>query len=369
MPSAKPKGRRNLVSLVGLFIVISIALNQYKYTRLIGGVDIAAETRGHNDENDNDDKSNAETHHQGPIKGLRLAMMGDSMMRYQYLSLAYYLRYGEWFDPTMRENHLTNGKGFPSWNDFFNHTNTLLAPLEYCDCYRNEDVVGFENTVENRYFYNPHEDDNSLVFITAFGTSHPVHGRLLPEQVAEKRRHPKPYVCASPLRAHNSSSSSSSKKNATTTTFVWEVADWTWVLRNHVALLDPRPTHVVLNAGWWGSDYHLAAHKRQRRELVQTIQDKLNMTFLWRKTTASRDHRIPNRKRGADQYICRENPPNSCIDTAWTKQIKDELYWDHIHMYEPVYRSLNEDLLERIGYHVTNRMDRAALISTQNNNN
>lgn len=62
--------------------------------------------------------------------GLRLVMIGDSITRYQYLSLAYFLRHGRWFDPNKTQAHLVNEKSFLGWDNFYQATTNLLSPLE-----------------------------------------------------------------------------------------------------------------------------------------------------------------------------------------------------------------------------------------------
>jgi hypothetical protein len=66
-------------------------------------------------------------------RNLRLAFLGDSVTRYQYLSLAYFLRWGRWFDPDTIKNHLVDAHSFrhpyhpdQDWNEFFLQSNRLL---------------------------------------------------------------------------------------------------------------------------------------------------------------------------------------------------------------------------------------------------
>ncbi|KAL3927231.1 MAG: hypothetical protein SGARI_005381 [Bacillariaceae sp.] len=77
--------------------------------------------------------------------GLRLVFVGDSVDRYQYLSLVYYLRWGFWFsdDPNGEKSGAPPMKSFlfhekdgGSWNDYFADSAAVLSPYETCDCYR-----------------------------------------------------------------------------------------------------------------------------------------------------------------------------------------------------------------------------------------
>jgi hypothetical protein len=93
------------------------------------------------------------------ISGLRVAFVGDSLTRYQYLSLAAYLRQGRWIDDKDVPN-LVEERQFDGWNSFYNYTNNYFQPYEQCDCQRGKYV---RKGIENRYFIDP-ERDNALYF-------------------------------------------------------------------------------------------------------------------------------------------------------------------------------------------------------------
>lgn len=117
--------------------------------------------------------------------GLRLVMIGDSLTRYQYhQSLAYFLRYGTWFEPNQTDQHyLTIEKTFSSWAHFYTETTWLFHPFKKCDCfhknYYNRQRID-NHLIENRYFFDQ-EHNNSLVYLSAFGnTFSTIHGRIIP---------------------------------------------------------------------------------------------------------------------------------------------------------------------------------------------
>lgn len=95
-------------------------------------------------------------------KGLRIVLIGDSLMRYQYLSLVYFLRHRDWIDPNQEvKQAVSEQSGFLNWLDFYNQTNAMLSPYEVCDCWRN--VTFDKYTTENRYYYDP-SNDNMVYF-------------------------------------------------------------------------------------------------------------------------------------------------------------------------------------------------------------
>ena len=81
------------------------------------------------------------------LSGRHVLMIGDSMMRYQYLNLAYYLSSGKWRSQSPpNEEEAQHG----SWAAFYAMTNARLK-TEVCDCYR-PTVLDFTKYLENRYF-------------------------------------------------------------------------------------------------------------------------------------------------------------------------------------------------------------------------
>eukprot|EP01084_Bolivina_argentea_P159118 277147_1 len=78
-----------------------------------------------------------------------IVMIGDSRMRYQYLSLTYYFTYNEWAN----QSWLTNEKHSQNWNEFYQKTSEILK-FEQCNCWRSE-VYEISNIIENRYYRNP----------------------------------------------------------------------------------------------------------------------------------------------------------------------------------------------------------------------
>jgi len=105
-------------------------------------------------------------------RNLTLIMIGDSLMRYQYLSLAYFLRFGRWYDTqaSTTVSYLLHSNSWrhpryptDTWNEYFLQSNRLLQPMEVCDCFRNRAII-----LERRYFYDK-ERNNKLVFLKLNG--------------------------------------------------------------------------------------------------------------------------------------------------------------------------------------------------------
>jgi hypothetical protein len=259
-------------------------------------------------------------------QGLRLVMMGDSVTRYQYLSLAYFLRHGTWWNATYPKN-LVNEKTFGSYDSFFRETSQLLAPYERCDCHRpiGEMALHMELLVENRYFQDPTRD-NVLIYITAFG--HPsngtVHGRWKPQDAL--------------LLGESNFSVPDGQQ------YEWEHADWDWVISQYMTKLVPKPTHVLVNAGIWPNDFdQLEARTRLKLALQAS-----NMTGIFK--TTSYDRRLGPWRNAAtiDPIMCRLL--DKCLDILWSNCVMQRYMYDGIHFVEPIYRIFNEELLELVGH-------------------
>ncbi|KAG5188844.1 hypothetical protein JKP88DRAFT_303552 [Tribonema minus] len=87
------------------------------------------------------------------LAGKHLVLIGDSLTRYQYTSLVYFLENGHFMSPPPDNAWKAE---FESWNDYFRITNERLHGNEVCDCYRPSEQI--DGSYENRYYYNPATD-------------------------------------------------------------------------------------------------------------------------------------------------------------------------------------------------------------------
>eukprot|EP00981_Chlorochromonas_danica_P007289 scaffold1636_cov165-Ochromonas_danica.AAC.13 len=85
------------------------------------------------------------------LRNKRIAFIGDSLTRYQYLSLAWFLSSGQWLeDPGLTP--LTHEKRWPDWSSFFHSSNMRMGCHEILDACR---AIGeIQEIRENRYFYH-----------------------------------------------------------------------------------------------------------------------------------------------------------------------------------------------------------------------
>lgn len=267
--------------------------------------------------------------------GLRLVMMGDSVTRYQYLSLAYFLRYGYWFDPNETTPNLVNEKSFASavnasqeleWAHFYAETTKLLSPLEKCDCFREIWHNNFEvdqHVTENRYFFDP-DRNNSLVYLQAFGNIRSaLHGRITAEDAFRD--------IPSFQYQHIKSDS------------LWEYKDWGAALEHYVARM--KATHVMMNAGLWAEDFR---NNTESRDSIFRALNSTGMVGIWRTTTYENKHKLWGGL--ADSVMSNLFGDDNVLDVSWTRRLHRKYYWDIMHFSEPAYRVMNEELLKMVGH-------------------
>lgn len=308
-------------------------------------------------------------------RNLQLVFIGDSITRYQYLSLAYFLRYGRWWDsPHDSPNNLFNAHSFrhpahPSedWNEFFLQSNRMLYPMEACDCVRSMDG---EIVCERRYFHDP-ERNNTMVYINMNGNethgSWGYYGNFAAQEIFANFEHMVEMPVGFRLQSELVSKHTSTKESR----FSWEYATWGDVLRYHVGELGlGHDCAVVLNAGlhphnFGGNDTESSALRSDLVDALQSIQ----MQSIW-KTTSYTLHEIRKSHHDATVVSPKVADVNMCellghcLNISWTIQLRTELYFDHLHFFEPVYRVLNEDLLTTLGFFTENYQpfDRSILL-------
>jgi hypothetical protein len=256
-------------------------------------------------------------YHNGTIRNLRLAFIGDSLSRYQYIDLVLYLHTGQW--PQLSDARSPVWiKDFRDFHDFFIETSdVMLEGTEFCDCFRTN-PVDIRRVFENRYYA---DHGNYVALITRFG-SQPSQGHGDPATVFEED------LLSAPL-------------NDTLYEFVapdW-VYNWSEVILNHVALFQPKLDYVVINAGRW-RDHGLT--EEVLRE-IRAATDKIGITAIYKTTTkgaSDTDPMLwPHDVLGCAIF-------DYCLDLSWTSNTTVDCYMDNGHFQAPVYQQMNMQLME-----------------------
>lgn len=282
-------------------------------------------------------------------RNLRLVFVGDSITRYQYLSLAYWLRYGRWFDPTVYPNNLVNAHSFhhtyhpnEDWNEFFLQSNRMLQPMELCDCLRRESNLV---AIERRYFRDD-ERNNTLVYINISGKSTLGHvglyGRVDPKSVFSS-----PFQGGLLQESKDNNFHGSAELNGKYKSREWEVSSWGDLIRYHIQPMNLGPNAVaILNAGLHPNPFH---DSLRGFDLEVALED-VGIQGIWKTTTFTKTQVLNgttvNTKNDIDNLMCFALV--DCFNLGWMAKINPKFYYDQFHFNEPVYRIMNEDLLAKM---------------------
>ena len=297
-------------------------------------------------------------------KNLHILFVGDSVTRYQYVSLAYFLKFGTWINtkhpipiannqsldemyqqPTAKEHVPHMGliwKNF--WNskgDWSNYSNVMLSPFEKCDCMESN-VKQWQrrfgvDEVENRYFRD-NSRNNSLLYMKKLG---------------DWNNHKIPLPFLSTWNIHEMNSMHNNKKSSIKSMasngtkipigeYGLHTNIWTEFIQNFVVNLNPKPNVFVFNQGLWPHEQF--QQPQAYTELINTIS-MAGMTSIY-KTTSKWSDDDGSENELYEQEICKLT--NFCIDLSWTLFVPKSLYADRAHFYEPVYSWMNVQLLSLI---------------------
>jgi hypothetical protein len=286
-----------------------------------------------------EDKIPAEDLLQPVPTGVNIVIIGDSISRYGYLSLVYFLRWGRWFEPTLEKSNLVNEGSFKSmfhndnFGEFYFQTSRMIQPHELCDCYK-ETKNASESHIENRYYHDP-EMNNTITFLHAYGHQHAIHGRINANE------------------AHNISKWDWHREEKhlvrhEKSDLEWDYDNWADVVEKYIGNLEPKPEFVIANAGQWSNNFGPNG-KRVSEQFSGALKNLGIRKSIWKTTTFAKGGELLQQDvPETDSYMC--SLLQDCFDVSWTKNVAERLYWDKRHFFEPVYRAMNEEMLQLMGY-------------------
>ncbi len=256
-----------------------------------------------------------------------IVFVGDSLTRYQYISLVYMLRHQRSIDPKSNPN-LVEEKTWKSWNDFFIQSTTLLSPNEICDCTRPEGKVYASLFFENRYYYDK-THNISVSFIQYVGWPHSEsRGHLTYNDIQGlnfTQEHPRDYT-SHPVWVHNLDT----------------------LFSDYVSNFEHTVSIVVLNFGRWGNSYTSEMISKAIYD-VFTLNEKA--IFIWKTTTYATEEVVDKSLRHAfddTDSLFQSFDVVSIMNTSWTGKVNSSYYWDDKHFREPIYMLLNDQLMDII---------------------
>jgi hypothetical protein len=280
------------------------------------------------------------------LRGRSLAFVGDSVTRYQFMNLLYFVSTGSWYSPVPTNE---NERQWNNWTAYYQQSaarHSSSTAHDICDCYR-EPIVNEGKSIDNRYFHDS-VADVSLAYVQMWGFRH-VHGH---DQEWLNATCDTPPCKQSGCHAGHCSS---------------DVEPYHWMAWSPGGVIDwiahsVAPDTIVINSGLWATydddetpaNTLLAASIRARRKGVQN--------FYWKTTTArhednplwgflpERAYIIPTLTEGPEERQWRILPAfemtielqrlvhAGAIPLDWAM-------WDSLHYDQQVYRGLNEVFL------------------------
>lgn len=291
------------------------------------------------------------------LDGQNIHFIGDSLTRYQYTQLIHYLETGIITDTNNATTLIdgvydpVNEKSWDSWNHFFEGTSRAYANgtgsgggNASCDCYR-QPGVALEAVLENRYYHNRNVKLNYHWYTRDIG------------------------ICSLRGKA------------------TWDVQatnpvpDWCYTLIGFVRGLfehakeNNSPFTLVLNAG-----LHAPMPKIQFDEIYSmfaahdaapsgrtndTSAKSFTPLLVWKRTTPVQvSPQTPEYDRDLHLDLSSRSSPNfKILDTrtivtgALGYKKPDEIYWDALHFYAPIYQAFTTSLVDMVAdRHVNNTL-------------
>ena len=267
-----------------------------------------------------------------------IAIIGDSLSRYQYLNLVYFIEHGSWVADRNTPNEIE--RNFESWHEFYRITNARLNNHELCDCHR---INVKETTIENRYYLN---SGVTISYAQLFGRGEPI---FFHDQALLNNSNCVDSMCPQQLCLPGYCSPS-----------VIPVIQMGSILHpdSLYRLVDRYRSysHIIMNAGLWWIEEGKNQFAINHLDLVLHEMAKFQMSnpiakMHWKTTTASR---LQESSWGVHEIefarqLTKSGKFVSFFD-AWTLTIQvveqyPELLWDNLHYFPLVYKGLNIVLL------------------------
>lgn len=296
------------------------------------------------------------------LSNQHLVMIGDSIMRQQYLSLAYLLRNKTYTDVN---SHLDNG-----WYEHFIHTNEQLQPYEFCDCYR-ENGYNYDSYCENRFYSDP-AHNISVTYLQFFGKD--LFGHWFDEGDYDSFREPRkqPFKILWRLSIQDTITNMLSKFTHKVTLLMINFDHWEFSPHRKPFLWDNALSDVVYEAsvavlgrgnrvpemvmhGKADSDqlsepnHEHSRNKEDEKGHKREKKSKFNShKIIWKTATQARsDFESSHNSTTLDErdnYMCSKEFVH-CFNMKWTTQLPFESYIDHIHFKEDIADVINLQFL------------------------
>ena len=253
----------------------------------------------------------------GDMRNLHIVMVGDSLMRYQYISLVHLLHYGKFPESSGHEDILM-ARTYHTWAQYFGRLTEVLAPNEESDWIRT-DTNSFR---ENRCYRNPIRN-LTVRFFQYMGDTQdivPIEGSY--EFIRKDSNLP---------------------ASAVSDQGVWCYYGISDFLSNFISTLVPKPSLLVLNAGHHPNKYHDQSHRDRVVSAALSVAERV----VWKTTSWRREALLAeagSSYSAADPLMC-AYAGLRCVDLSWTNYLSPGDFTDSLHFQPAIYSDINTQFL------------------------
>lgn len=266
-----------------------------------------------------------------------LVMIGDSIMRQQYLSIVYILRNKVYSDV---DHHPDNG-----WYEHFVHTNGQLQPYEFCDCYR-DNGYNYDIYCENRYYSDP-VNNISVTYLQYFGKD--LFGHWYDDGDYDSFREPRkvPFKVLWRLSIQDTIRNMLTKFKHKVTLLMINFDHWEFSPHRKPFIWDHSLSDQVHEASLalLGLPLDTATAEAMPYDNINSYK------FIWKTGTYAKESFEVSHDRSSindrDLYMC-SKPHVTCFNVSWTSQLPEDAYVDHIHFKEGIVDIINLQYLHDI---------------------
>jgi hypothetical protein len=297
------------------------------------------------------------SHFTDKLANKRIVFMGDSLIRYQYLSLIYALTNGQYLNMSVTPNPVVQ-RTYENWNDFLRRTNAMFRPLEYCDCFREE-----THRLENRFYLDSRRNLSiAMFYLNDLSTC---QGHWNSWKDPELVRLPQyQYMPVSWTRTigetltwlkediFNDSSKNHGANRKNYVVYNNSIDRNLGQIEGHAVddggSDDRLPTVLIMN---YGVHAHELNDRSVATRLLRTITEAKVSQFIWKTTSVNQNMnttQLRERYYAHDSVLC-GFAGVTCFNVSWTRNINlTSLMWDSVHFRAPVYNHLNYQLMDLI---------------------
>jgi hypothetical protein len=242
------------------------------------------------------------------MRNQRILMVGDSLMRFQYLSLIHLIHTGQ-FPPEAGTGYLLNSTRMAYIRD---DAHRIFGSHEFIDINRG-------HFFREQRHYHDKKRNISIAYYLYWGEKFTTYGTSLP----------------------NPKKDWGARKSA----------NWSYVgilpLLNNIKLhFHPFPTTLILNAGFHSHLYHEPEH---RQAVAAAVVGKVPRV-IWKTTSCKSFETGYNSTCDAnphDMAMC-AMPGFECLNVGWSKYLRESDYWDFLHFNPYVYTEVNIQMIQQL---------------------